>query len=94
MKIEDFIKKLQKDTGLVLMAIDETTELNGYVNTKQENGKVIVEVVLYPEDEPANYVEGIYKNIPFHHGHKNNYVKAKGNLKEVLTDAKAKLAML
>ncbi len=89
--IEKFISKLEKKLDMTLIAKTSESEVNGYFTTKQEGGDTIVEIHLYDDDEPTNYFEGVYKNIPYNHGHKTSFVKAKGDLKDLLTATKGKV---
>jgi len=81
-ELEKYIKSIEKDLSMSLSAIKEDDEVNGYINTKQENGKTIVEVCLYEKDEPANYFEGVYRNRPYNYGHKTSFKAVPNSVKE------------
>ena len=70
-----FIKQLETDLGVKLVSENKEDTVNGHVNTYEKEGKLYVVVDLYTEDEPSNYVEGVYNNIPYHQGHRSNFVK-------------------
>lgn len=76
---EKFVNQLEKDMGVTLIAKDSTIQLNGYVSVVGD----VVEVVFYDKNELANYTEGIYRNMPYHHGHKNDYIKPKGKTEDL-----------
>jgi len=82
--LKTYKKQLQSDLGAILVAEKADSEVNGYINTKQDGEGVIVEVVLYDKNEPANYKEGVYGNKPYHTGHKSNFKKIKGNISKKL----------
>jgi len=69
-----------------LIAERADSEVNGYTNTKQDGDETIVEVFLYDKDEPSNYEEGVYNNIPWHKGHKSTFKKIKGKLERKAND--------
>jgi len=75
MSIETFAKQLEKQLDVILIAKKAGSEVNGYFKTKQEGEKTVVEVILYKEDEPANYFEGVCGNKPYNHGHKSSFKK-------------------
>lgn len=92
-KREVFIKQLETGLEAKLIADTADSEVNGYVNTYEKEGKLYVVVNLYDEDEPANYMEGIYNNIPYHRGHRSSFVKV-STPKEKLEDIKSRLIKL
>lgn len=84
------IETIQDDLKVSLKADTVDAVVSGYINTKQVDGKTIVEVFTYDKDEPANYVEGIYKNIPYNHGHKTSFVSVKEDLTDKVSDFEKK----
>lgn len=92
-KRDIFIKQLETGLGVKLVADTVDSEVNGYVSTYEKEGKLCVVVNLYDEDEPANYMEGIYNNIPYHQGHKSSFVKV-STPKEKLEDIESRLIKL
>ena len=86
--IEETIEKELgiKELGIKVKAVKDDDILNGYINTKEVNGKTIVEVITYDKDEPADYFEGVYKNIPYNHGHKTSFVSVKEDLTKNVSD--------
>ena len=77
---------IQNELKISLIANKDDAILNGYINTKQDGDDIIVEIFTYDEDEPANYFEGMYKNIPYNHGHKTSFEKPKEDISQKLTD--------
>jgi hypothetical protein len=93
-KLDKFIKKFEKESGLTLTATSNTTQLNGFTKTYEENGEVIIEIYLYTESEPSNYIEGVYRNKPFNQGHENDFIVADGDLKGLVIKTKEKTGVL
>ena len=83
---ENIEETIEKELGIKVKAVKDDDVLNGYVNTKEVDGKTIVEVVTYDKEEPANYFEGVYKNIPYNHGHKTSFVSVKKDLTKNVSD--------
>jgi len=83
-------EKIEKKLGIKLKAIKEDDIVNGYINTKEVDGKTIVEVFTYDKDESSDYFEGVYKNIPYNHGHKTSFVSVKDDLSKQVSDFEKK----
>ena len=71
----EFIAQLETELGTKLVAKNKEDSIGGHVSTYEKEGKLYVVVELYDESEPANYMEGVYNNIPYHRGHRSNFVK-------------------
>lgn len=83
-------EKIEKELGIKLKAIKEDDIVNGYINTKEINGKTIVEIHTYDKNELPDYFEGVYKNIPYNHGHKTSFVSVKDELSKQVSDFEKK----
>jgi hypothetical protein len=82
--IETFIGRIETHLGAKLIATEADPVVNGYFNTYEQEGSTYVVVVLYENDEPNNYREGIAKNIPYNIGHKSSMVRLQGDLRSKL----------
>lgn len=89
-----FLDQIETKLGAKLKILGNDTVTNGTFNTYESERYLYVVVNLYDEDEPANYVEGVYNNIPYHQGHKSSFVKSEGDLKKKLDYMTSRLIKL
>jgi len=73
---DSFVANLEKEHKVSLVAKKANDTVSGYINTHEENGKTIVEVILYEHDEAPTYREYVYNGMPRFEGRKTNIKKA------------------
>ncbi len=52
---ETVLKEIEDKLGVVLMAKKSDDTVNGYINFSIENGKEVVDIILYEKDEAPTF---------------------------------------